>query len=404
MNANLKRAGNLLAILLSLGAGAGRAADDIRLTSNYDAVDSVAAAPEFVTASYNAPAGGPNDKLVPKANPDSDCGGCGGCNQCTSCNGCRSGGFFRGLFSRSCDLPVLTCSPRIAGYGYSGLDSFHGITSGTYPGNTGAVNGFNLGGALLEDAGIGWQGGFTYGVYNFSGRTSPGAQLNEATQQTFTTIGLFRRGDADHRLSWGIVHDWMMTDNFGVFGNSPTLAQFRGQAAWALSAWNQIGVWGTIEDRYVTRATGALGTPVAYQAIDQGNVFWAHQYGAYGATSRFSVGIPLNDRLAQTANGFPVGGFGNTLGEFIVSSNWNVPINNYLSLVANGMYMKPSAHAGINAGGNVATAQEFWNVSFGVAISPGGNIRSKTIAGRAWMPYLPVANNSSFLVDSDKTE
>ena len=49
-------------------------------------------------------------------------------------------------------------------------------------------------------------------------------------------------------------------------------------------------------------------------------------------------------------------------------------------------------------------AQEFWNVSMGLAFSPGGNLRSKTIAGRTWMPYLPVANNSNFLVDASKTE
>jgi hypothetical protein len=399
MRITMLSAGALLAASL-LFNDVTRAGGDIRLVSNYDVAESEAA-PDSVAAGYAA------DTSTSEVEPAPDCGGCGACDQCTSCNECNDGlrGCFRGLFQRSCDRPCITCSPRIAGFVFSAVDSFRGISTGTYPSNDGVVNGFNLGGALIEDYGIGWQAGLSYGVYNFSGRSSPGSQLNEATQQTFLTLGLFRRADADHLFSWGVVHDWMISDNFGVFGNSPTLAQFRGQAAWALSAWNQVGVWATIEDRYVTRGTGALGTPLAYQAIDQGNVFWDHQYGSFGATSRFSFGVPLNKRLDQTANGFPVGGYGNTLGSFILSSSWTAPITTRMSLYANAMYMKPSAHEGVNFGsGAIATAQEFWNVSMGLAFSPGGNLRSKTIAGRAWMPYLPVANNSSFLVDTTKTE
>ncbi len=397
MKINLLGAGTLLAISLMLN-GVARADDNIRLVSNYDTAEAQAA-PDSVAAGYAA------DMTTSEAVPA--CGGCGTCDQCTSCNECEGGGLrsrFSGLFKRSCDLPFAMPCPSIGGYGYSGVDSFRGITNGSYTGNNGVVTGFNLGGKLIENYGIGWQVGGSYGVYNFEGRTSPGSQLSSDTVQGFITVGLFRRADADHRFSWGVVHDWMYSNNFGTFGNSPTLAQFRGQAAWALSAWNQVGAWATIEDRYVTRATGALGTPVAYQAIDQGNVFWDHQYGAFGATSRFSVGVPLNNRLQQSASGFPVGGFGNTLGSWIVSTNWNAPITTKLSLYANAMYMKPSAHEGSNTAGAFAATQEFWNVSMGLAFSPGGNLRSKTIAGRSWMPYLPVANNSNFLVDASKTE
>jgi hypothetical protein len=400
MKITLLSAGSLLAISLMLN-GVARADDSIQLVSNYDNAETQAV-PRSIAASYAT-------EMTSEAEPTPACGGCGACDQCQSCNECDdcSGGLrsrIRGLFQRSCDPPSITCSPRVAGYVYSGIDSFSGVTTGTYPGNTGVVTGFNLGGALLEDRGIGWQLGGSYGLYNFEGRTSPGSQIGSDTHQMFITAGVFRRADADRRFSWGVVHDWMITNNFGDFGNSPTLAQFRGQAAWALSAWNQVGVWSTIEDRYVTRSTGALGTPVAYQAIDQGNLFWDHQFGAYGATSRFSIGVPLNNRLQQTASGFPAGGFGNTLGSFIVSTNWNAPITTRMSLYANALYMKPSAYEGSTTAGAFAQAQEFWNVSFGFAFSPGGNLRSKTIAGRSWMPYLPTANNSNFLIDASKTE
>jgi hypothetical protein len=66
--------------------------------------------------------------------------------------------------------------------------------------------------------------------------------------------------------------------------------------------------------------------------------------------------------------------------------------------------MRPSAAEGVNAAGAYAAAQEFWNVSCGMAWYPGRAARSKTVAGREWMPYLPVANNSNFMVDATKTE
>ncbi len=196
-----------------------------------------------------------------------------------------------------------------------------------------------------------------YGVYNFSGNLAgPNTQYNEPTQQTFITLGLFQRADANRRFSWGLVHDWMISDNLGVYGSSPTLAQFRGQVAWATNAWNQLGLWSTIEDRYVTRPNGALSPqtgipigPVSYQAIDQGNLFWDHQFGEWGATGRLYVGTPLNKRLAQTPTpGSPNGGYGNTLGSVILGANFTFPMSKRLSAYANGMYMKPSSHAGFD--------------------------------------------------------
>ncbi len=81
-----------------------------------------------------------------------------------------------------------------------------------------------------------------------------------------------------------------------------------------------------------------------------------------------------------------------------------IPISDNLSGYANVMYMKPSAHEGVSPTFASAAAQEFWNVGVGLGWYPGHAARSQTVAGRQWMPYMPVANNSSFLVDSTKTE
>lgn len=399
-----------LAVILATSTARAETAD---LNSNYDSAEAPAM-PASVVASYASdvqpsesppetvqgnPVEGsavPEQVAVPDAVPATAdgqpvCNTCGNCPSCCRCRKC-------GPYSEPC--------PRIAAYAFTGIDSFRGVTNGSYPGNDGALTGLNLGGALLEDAGIGWQVGGTYGIYNFNGTQSPGSHIDSNTQQGFLTMGFFRRANINRRLSWGIVHDWMFTNNFGAFGNSPTLAQFRGQVAWALSSNNEIGVWATVQDRRVTRASGALGTPVSYQAIDQGNLFWHHKYGAYGADSWFYFGIPLDSRLAVPANsaGFPVGGSGGSIGSFILGTNWLIPINDRLSGYMNGMYMRPSAAEGMNAAGAYAQAQAFWNVEFGVAYYPGRAARSQTVAGRQWMPYMPVANNSSFLVDSSKTE
>ena len=401
MRITLLSAGTLLAISLVLN-GVARADDAIRLVSNYDHAEAQAA-PDSIAAGYAAEMTTSETEAAPA------CGGCGTCELCTSGNECEdcSGGLrsrIARVFKRSCDLPdAMPCPHPVGGYGFTGVDSFRGLTNGDYPGNNGVVNGLSLGGQLIEDYGIGWQAGMSYGLYDLNGNTTgTPSQRTQATQQVFITTGLFRRADADHRFSWGVVHDWNILTNFGSNNNSPTLTQFRGQAAWAMSAWNQVGVWATIEDRYVTRASGSFGTgPLAYQAIDQANLFWDHQYGAFGATSRFSFGVPLNNRLAgpgASADGVVYGGGSNPVGAFIMSTNWNAPVTNRMSLYANAMYMKPNASPGATAG-----FQEFWNVSMGFQFSPGGNLRSKTIAGRTWMPYLPVANNSNFLVDTSAT-
>jgi hypothetical protein len=369
-------------------------AEPVELGSDYDQSEAPATG-DSVAAAYAEPSEVPPtpDATVadaPTATGVEQCT-CGTCNECC----CRSKG---GPYSEKC--------PRIAAVLFSGVDSFRGITNGSYPGNNGAVNGLNLGGALVEDYGIGWQVGGSYGVYNFSGRTSPGSEIGNSTLQGFFTTGLFQRANTNHRWSWGLVHDWMFSNNFGAFGNSPTLSQWRGQVAWALSAKNEVGMWATVQDRRVTRASGAIGTPVSYQAIDQGNLFWHHKFVTNGADSWTYIGIPLDKRLATPANsaGFPVGGSGGSLGSFIVGTNLLMPINDRISGYADIMYMRPSAAEGMNAGGAYAATQEFWNVSVGMAFYPGRAARSQTVAGRQWMPYMPVANNSSFLVDASKTE
>ena len=85
-----------------------------------------------------------------------------------------------------------------------------------------------------------------------------------------------------------------------------------------------------------------------------------------------------------------------SLGEYTLGATFIVPISNCWALYANASYMRPTASAGY-----AAAVEDAYSVGFGLTFYPSGNARTRTVAGNCWMPYLPVANNGSFLVDSN---
>jgi hypothetical protein len=380
---------NLLSVGLMLAVGALGAVGPVR-AQNVAPPASYEEAEESPVSTSVADGYAPEMSEAGQVEAPVDGGQCDNCGQC------------------ACECPPQRCwnppfadpCPEWGLYGFSAIDSFRGLADGTFQNNNGVVTGVNLASAVpwFDRYGIGWQAGGSFAGYDFSGRTS-NPPNNSAQTQGFATLGFFRRADADCPISVGFVYDAMINHNFGVWAQSPFLSQFRGQVAYALSASNEIGVWGTIRDHGSTQTTG--GVPVSYRAYDQGNLFWHHKYACGGADSWLYVGMPQRNRLGQN-DAAPGGGTG-SLGSFIVGGNVIVPITNYCSLYSNAMYMKPSARAGVNFAGVDAASQEFWNISFGIAFYPGASARSSTVAGRKWMPYMPVANNGSFMVDTNNT-
>lgn len=59
--------------------------------------------------------------------------------------------------------------------------------------------------------------------------------------------------------------------------------------------------------------------------------------------------------------------------------------------------MHPSSRPGPDG-----AEEEAWNFTIGVSIYPGCDSRSSTVAGRSWKPLMPLANNGSFLVDTNQ--
>jgi len=332
-----------------------------------------------------------DEKPVVKDTAYGNCGEVSCCEEsCGSCGGAGAGG-------ACCDLGCDD-SPQRGIVGIFGFDSFKGVSDSYYNSNFGAVTGLNAATPVpgLSDYGIGWQLGMTYGVYDIDGGIRYPGTSAQSQQQTFVTTGFYRKGNADQRLSFGLVYDWMLNSNWGLYGTHPTLGQWRGQVEYAVGDCNAIGLYGSVRDLGARQSLGVR--PYIYnvetRAISQVNLFWHHKFCS-GADSWLWVGLPERERLdREERNG--VGG--GSLGDWIIGANIQVPITERLALYGNAQYMHPSA-----AAGEVASIDSTWNVGAGIMWYFGGHAESHSLNGKCWLPYMPVANNSTFLVDQNGT-
>jgi hypothetical protein len=295
---------------------------------------------------------------------------------CPDCN-CPKG-WLGGCVSGCEECPRLSLGAQL------GVDTFRGFSDGTYQSNFGVVGGVFAGMPVMERYGLGAQIGMTQGIYDISGRVSS-ANRSGSEQQTFFTTGLFHRAHEGQRLSYGVVYDFMIAKNWGTYAVAPTMGQWRGQIEWALNDCNAFGVYGTLNDRTATQTLGPI--QVVDRSINQVDFFWHHKFEC-GADGRFWIGVPEDKRL--TGDG--------SLGEFIYGLSMELPISGSVSLYGAAQYMQPSATAGA-----FASVEDAYNVAIGLVWYPGRNARTSSVAGGCWTPYLPTANNSTFLVDQSRT-
>ena len=310
-------------------------------------------------------------------------------DQGQACTTCDPASCCDPVFDSCCGDPCsrlgCDCCPCYGMVGFAGVDAFKGVSDGLFNSNFGAVAGVNaaMPALGLADYGIGWQLGMSYGVYDFDG----GAPVNSAKsqQQIFVTTGFYRKAAGDQRLSFGIVYDWMINNQWGFYGVNPTMGQWRGQAEWAVSGSNAFGIYGCLHDRYSVQSLTYQQTryTVRNQSLTQVNLFWHHKFDS-GADSWLWVGAPEKIRLNAPGS----------LGNFIVGANIQAPIGDRLALYGNAQYMHPTATAG-----TVASSEQGWNIGAGIAWYFGGYAKSHKINGKCWLPYMPLGNNSNFLVD-----
>jgi len=285
------------------------------------------------------------------------------------------------------DLCGSCCAadPWLSVVGTAGFDAFKGISEWGLQDNFGAVVGLNASVPLfaLADRGFGWQLGISYGVYDWDGRST----YNEASaqQQTFVTTGFFRKAVVGERLCFGLVYDWMFNENWGAYATTPTLGQWRGQVEWAFSESNAVGVRGALRDKISREHLIFLDQTaivLATRPVSHVDLFWHHHFESK-ADGFLWVGLTQDDRLSGD----------HSLYNCLFGASVEVPLSSRLTLYGIGQYVHPTSSAG-----TVASIEEGFNVGMGIAWYFGQNARNRTVHG-AYGPYMPLANNSNFLVE-----
>ena len=269
-------------------------------------------------------------------------------------------------------------------------DSFMGVPDSGWT-NNGLRTGFNFAtrlGPVTDLTGIHGQVGASIGVYDLVGTDYRLSHKDRAETQGFFTYGLYRKPTANSGITGGLVQDWSVNNTYGIFGENPVLSQLRGQLGYAVSGSNEFGVLGATHLNHSTRNVPSVGE-TTWQSISQLSGYWHHKWFAGGPDTWLAIGGPSPSRLAG----------GGSVADYLVTAAANCPLSNALAIENSVTYMHPSSSPG--PGGS---ADETWNFSIGLVLYPGRNARSQTVAGQQWMPLMPVANNGSFLVDTNKSE
>ena len=252
----------------------------------------------------------------------------------------------------------------------------------------GLVTGFNTG-LAIGDLKVRAQIGGSAAIYDLKGRDILDPTVAE--HQAFVTAGFYKRSDICNcdRISWGLVFDQFLGDQWGWAANSINMGQFRGIAGYALNESNEVGVWGTFRAQSDTAVifVGAIPTPI--HTVNQANTYWRHNW-ASGASTMAYVGAADKSDITS----------------WLFGLTGQAPLNSRMSLYGNFVAALPSSAAGgignlfaVPPGAPAVGASELqWNVSFGLMYSFGGKAYSSTVSGQQGLPLLPVANNGSFLI------
>ncbi len=275
---------------------------------------------------------------------------------------------------------------ELGGEAFFDYETFRSLPEGSWEGNTGAVIGVNLGMPLpfsfCECWGV--QFGTSFGVYDWAGRGNPFGLVNTGSTQneTFVTLGIYRKAPWCDAFNYGFVWDWQFNKNAGVFALDPNLSQFRFQFAYELSC-DEIGLWGTVHTHSSTK--NFAGVPVKFRAIDQINFFWRHDFGCYARTNLW-VGVPYGKSLMVS---------GHRPGQYTLGANVKVPLIDCWAIEGRALYMGAKRQSGGFASRNYAA-----NVCVGLTYAF-GNGRGDCCD---LQPYLPMANNSNFIVDTNLSD
>lgn len=296
-----------------------------------------------------------SEAVIPDAAP------CDVCDQpCDACDSCDL-----------CDIGTWRDNTELF-FGGDAFASAGDAPIGGFGNSFGVVTGFNSGFAL-GDSLVRGQFGASYGAYDFKGRSGFGLETSSLEEQVFLTGGLYKRSDIENcdRISWGVVYDGLVSDNYGVLADELALGQVRGIFGYAINECHEVGAWGTFH--VGDDDSSLLGS---LRAMNQANTYWKQNW-QYGASTSVYVGAMDNADI----------------GDWVVGGTGRAPLSERVSLYSGATYVTPSS-----ATGPVGSVEAQWNVFAGLVFTPGRKTVSRTVSGDPGLPLLPVANNSSFLI------
>lgn len=252
-------------------------------------------------------------------------------------------------------------------------DYFRGLPDGSWNGNSGLFAAGNLGIDCYKYLGI--QIGGSFGFYNWDGRDNLAFRNPKALQeQAFVTAGLF---SSFCHLNVGLVYDRLFARHMSIFAVNTTFDQMRFQLGYSFCS-EEIGVWGT--SHIVTATEEVLGIPISFKAISQLNVFWTHHFQNRACTTIW-LGAPYRTSLFYPNR---------TAGIITTGFSLRAPLTNRLFIDAHGSYMRAR-----NLPGSLQSRNYDAAICVGITYSFGG------FKPCCRATYMPIANNSNFLIDTN---
>ena len=162
--------------------------------------------------------------------------------------------------------------------------------------------------------------------------------------------------------------------------DTSSLTQFRGRAGLYLTDRDEVGVWGTKNDR--GDEVNFLGTPVELDAISQVNLFWRHQYETGAHTTIWGGVAEGHEEMTllltddQRINTAPV-----------IGADFRAPLNDYMSLFGEANFILPA---------DTGTVDAYLGVEFHPAAV------AKRFRDVAFAPILRPASSPTFAVDAKR--
>lgn len=256
------------------------------------------------------------------------------------------------------------------------LDNFRSLPEGSWNGNWGGYAALNFKTFLPQDFSA--QLGGSFGLYDWAGRAfAPFNNPDALQQQGFITLAASRQVFCSG-FNAGIAYDWMLNKNFGLFAVNPYFDQLRGQLGYLIQGGNELGILAAYGIQTAHKKSQQL--PLKFRGISQVSLFWCHYFKNNGYGMLWA-GTPYRRGLLYES-GRP--------GNFIVGVQFSTPVTTHLSFEGHGVYMGPRGNSGLKPAKNYAS-----DICIGLTYSFGKRKIQQS-------PYMTLANNSNFLVDTNQ--